>query len=95
MSEQPHESVSSMTEARLRELHLYKELLSNEEVRDRYTLLRLSGASPDQARRWRHWSPNHFQMMIDYLCNPVPLAERLENNRLGLSEEGKKSVAVA
>lgn len=70
MSEQPRESVRSMSEDRLKELHLWKELLSNEEVRDRYTLLRISGASPDQARRWRHWSPKHFQMMVAYLCEP-------------------------
>lgn len=70
MSEQPHESVADMSEARLRELHLYKELLTNDEARERYALLRLSGASPDQARRWRYWSPNHFQMMLDYLLNP-------------------------
>lgn len=65
-----HESVANMTEARLRELHLYKELMSNEEAQERYTLLRLSGATPDQARRWRHWSPPHYEMILTYLMNP-------------------------
>ncbi len=95
MSKQPHESVSNMSDQRLRELHLYKELMTNQEARERYTLLRLSGATPGQARRWRHWSPNHYEMMLRYLCNPVPLAERLENIRLSVSEEGIKSLAVA
>lgn len=84
-----------LTEERCYHLHFYKELMSPEERRDRYTSLRLSGATPSQARSWRDWSPNHYQMMVDYLCNPVPLAERLENNRLGLSEAGSKSTALA
>lgn len=67
MSEQPYQSVSNMSEKRLRELHLYKELMSPEERSDRYRLLRLSGATPSQARSWRDWSPNHFQVMLDYL----------------------------
>lgn len=95
MSEQEHQSVSNMSERRLRELHLYKELMSPEERRDRYTLLRLSGATSSQARSWRDWSPTHYQMMVDYLCNPVPLAERLENIRLSVSEAGSKSTALA
>lgn len=95
MTEQPHEGVHNMSDKRLRELHLYKELITNEEASERYQLLRLSGATPDQARRWRHWSPNHYEMMLRYLCNPVPLAERLENIRLSVSEEGLKSIAVA
>jgi len=65
---QPHESVSNMSEARLRELHLYKELMTPEERGDRYRLLRLSGATPGQAQRWRDWSPPHFNMMLDYVC---------------------------
>jgi len=95
MTDNPHQSVSNMSEDRLHHLHLYKELMSPEERRDRYSLLRLSGATPSQARSWRDWSPNHYEMMLRYLCNPVPLAERLENSRLGLSEERLKSVAVA
>jgi len=67
MSQNDHECVANMTEARLRELHLYKELMTNEEARERYISLRRLGASPDQARRWRHWSPNHYKMMLDYL----------------------------
>jgi hypothetical protein len=67
MPENQHESVANMSEARLRELHLYKELMSNEEARERYQSLIALGASPDQARRWRHWSPNHYKMMLDYL----------------------------
>ncbi|GAH91520.1 unnamed protein product [marine sediment metagenome] len=67
MANQPHESVATMSEERLRELHLYKELMTNEEARERYQALIALGASPGQARRWRHWSPNHFKMMIDYL----------------------------
>lgn len=70
MSNNRHESVSTMSEARLRELHLYKELMTNEEARERYQSLIALGASPGQARRWRHWSPNHFKMMIDYLKTP-------------------------
>jgi len=84
-----------MSEARLQELHLYKELLSPEERSDRYRLLRLSGAATSQAQRWRDWPPNHFQMMLDYILNPSPLAERLENIRLSVSEESLKSIAVA
>lgn len=33
--------------------------------------------------------------ILSYFYNPVPLAERLEYNRLGLSEAGLKSVALA
>lgn len=62
-----------MSERRLRELHLYKELMAPEERRDRYCLLKLSGATPSQARAWRDWSPNHFQMMLDYLLKPNTL----------------------
>jgi len=59
-----------MSEQRLRELHLYKELMTNDERQGRYQLLRISGASHDQAQRWRDWSPKHFGMMLDYLLKP-------------------------
>ena len=95
MSEQPTVGVFNMSDAQLEHFHLYKELMTKEERQERYSLLLLSGATPSQARRWRDWSPNHYEQMLRYLCNPVPLAERLENNRLGLSEAGLKSVAVA
>ncbi len=62
-----HLSISELSEKRLRELHLYKELMSADERRDRYQLLRLSGAVPGQASRWRDWSPNHYQMMLEYV----------------------------
>jgi hypothetical protein len=77
MSEQPDQGVYNMSDQRLRQLHLYKELMSPEERRDRYTLLRLSGATRSQAQSWRDWSPNHYQMMLTYLCNPPDLQPAL------------------
>jgi len=75
MTEQPHESVSNMSDQRLRQLHLYKELLTTEERSDRYRLLIISGATSHQARRWRDWSPPHYQQMLDYLLKPnTPLS---------------------
>jgi len=59
-----------MSEKRLRELHLYKELVTTEERQGRYWLLVTSGATCSQARSWRDWSPKHFQMMLDYLLKP-------------------------
>ena len=56
-----------LTEKRCYELHLYKELMSPEERRDRYYLLRISGATPSQAQAWRDWSPPHYEMMLTYL----------------------------
>ncbi|MBA7587104.1 hypothetical protein ES708_29121 [subsurface metagenome] len=51
--------------------HWYKELLGSEERGDRYRLLKLSGATPGQARRWRDWSPNHFKQMLDYILKTI------------------------
>ncbi len=59
-----------MSEKRLGELHLYKELMTSEERSDRYRLLKLSGATAGNARRWRDWSTPHFNQMLDYLCQP-------------------------
>lgn len=67
MSEQPHESVANMSDARLRELHLYKELMTNEKARERYQELKSLGATVSRARQWRHWSPYHYQLMVNYL----------------------------
>lgn len=77
MSDTPHQSVSNMSESRLRELHLYKELMTAEERQSRYQLLILSGASAGQAQRWRDWSPSHFQMMLTYLLTPPALPPAL------------------
>lgn len=90
-----YDDISHITDKMCYSYHWYSKLLSPEERSDRYNLLRLSGASINQAQRWRDWSPPHFHQMLDYLCNPDRLAERQENNRLGLSEEGLKSIAVA
>ena len=64
MDERPRESVATMTEKHLGELHLYKELMTPEERTGRYYLLRLSGATRPQAIRWRDWSPPHFEMAL-------------------------------
>lgn len=62
--------INELSDERLRELHLYKELMSAEERGDRYRLLRLSGASAGNARRQRDWSPPHYQMALDALLKP-------------------------
>lgn len=59
---------NQIEDSRLYELHMYKELMSAEERGGRYRLLRLSGATPGQAQRWRDWSPPHFSLILDYIC---------------------------
>jgi hypothetical protein len=63
--------INELSDKRLRELHLYKELMTAEERGDRYRLLRLSGASVGQAQRWRDWSPPHYQSMLDYILKTI------------------------
>lgn len=87
--------IFTLKQAQLTAMSFYKHLTSRKDRQPRYILLTFCGATPQQAYKWRDWSLKHFQLIFDYLFNPEPLAEGLVNNRLGSSEEGIKSVAVA
>ena len=67
-----------LTEKRCRELHLYKELMTNEERRDRYKLLRMAGANRSWAAVIRDWSPRNFQLMLTYYDNLTQPKLKLE-----------------
>ena len=56
-----------LTDERCRELKFYAALMSPEERRDRYLLLKLSGATPGQARGWRDYSQYHYDLMLAHL----------------------------
>jgi hypothetical protein len=59
--------ISEWSKADLRQYRYWKELMTPDERRDRYQLLRLFGATRPEAMRWRDWSEQQYELMLQRL----------------------------